>query len=248
MPDPESVLTQVNAALQAETRIDVDRLCIELGPDRGVLSINGQVEDIASKRIAFNIAVNIVERTAGAGILVEDRIRVNAPRSGDLALRDEIVKALSSENAFSDHALTVTAGSHRQPIQAGAPGGGRLEVRLDDGVVTLGGVVRSLSHRRLAEVLMWWAGCERVDNRLGVEPPEEDTDDEITDAVRMVLEKDPLVHATQLRIGTAAAVVEIRGFVPSDEERRLAVLDAWYVPGVWEVVDHVEVPGLERQG
>lgn len=225
-PKVERLLADVNAALEAETRVDVDQL-----------SIDGHVDDIVSKRIAANIA----RRVAGDRVLVDDRIRVRAPRSGDLELRNEVVKALASESAFSDHALIVQAGSHRQEIQAGAPGQGRLEVRVEPAVVTLEGTVRSLSHRRLAEVLMWWSGCERVDNRLDVEPPEEDTDDEITDIVRMVLEKDPLVHATQLRVGTAAAVVEIRGFVASDEERRLAVLDAWYVPGVWEVVDHIEV-------
>lgn len=234
---PESLLTEVNSALHADPRIDVEKLRIEFDPDKGVLSINGQVDDIASKRIAANIAGH----ATGDRVRVEDRVRVGAPRSGDLELRDAVVKALTSENVFSDHALTVEAGSRRQEIQTGAPGGGRLKVRLDDGVVTLEGTVRSLSHRRLAEVLIWWTGCERVDNRLEIEPPEEDTDDEITDIVRMVLEKDPLVHASQLRVGTAAAVVELRGFVASEEERRLAVLDAWYVPGVWEVVDHIEV-------
>ena len=59
--------------------------------------------------------------------------------------------------------------------------------------------------------------------------------------VRMVLEKDPLVHATQLRVGTAAGVVEMRGLVASEEERDLALSDAWYVPDVWDVVDHIEV-------
>ncbi len=57
----------------------------------------------------------------------------------------------------------------------------------------------------------------------------------------MGLEKDPLVQATQLRVGTAGGVVEIQGLVASDEERRLAVLDAWYVPGVWDVVDRIEI-------
>ncbi|HEX6259501.1 MAG TPA: BON domain-containing protein [Woeseiaceae bacterium] len=236
-PNAERLLGDVNAALEAETRVDIEQLSIELNPENGVLSIDGHVDDIVSKRIAANIA----RRVAGDRVPVEDRVRVRAPRSGDLELRDEVVKSLTAENVFSNHALIVEAGSHRQQVQAGAPGNGHLEVRVDAGVVTLEGTVRSLSHRRLAEVLMWWSGCERVDNRLDVEPPEEDTDDEITDIVRMVLEKDPLVHAAQLRVGTAAAVVEIRGFVASDEEQRLAVLDAWYVPGVWEVVDHIKV-------
>ena len=71
-------------------------------------------------------------------------------------------------------------------------------------------------------------------------PLENDNDNEITDAVRMVLEKDPLVHASQIRIGTAGGIVALDGSVASQEEKRLAVLDAWYVPGVWDVVDRIE--------
>jgi osmotically-inducible protein OsmY len=236
--DPERLLADVNAALAAETRIDIDELSIELDPDHGVLSIHGEVDSIIAKRIAANVTQRVVK----SRYLVQDRLRVRASRSGELELRDEVAKALASEDAFSDHALIVEAGSHREDIRAGASGGGRIEARVDAGVVTLRGEVRSLSHRRLAEVLMWWtAGCECVNNLLEVVPPEDDNDDEITDVVQMVLEKNPLVHASQLRVGTAAGVVELRGLVASDEERRLAVLDAWYVPGVWEVVDHIAV-------
>ena len=57
----------------------------------------------------------------------------------------------------------------------------------------------------------------------------------------MVLEKDKLVDASQLRVGTAGGIVELRGLLASEEERHLAVRDVWYVPGVWNVVDHIEV-------
>ena len=88
---------------------------------------------------------------------------------------------------------------------------------------------------------MWWtAGCELVENRLEVVPPEEDNDGELTDAVRMVLEKDPLVHAAQLSIMSRAGTVTLNGMVASDEEKRLAVLDAYYVEGVHAVEDNIE--------
>src|SRR3569833_379584 len=45
---------------------------------------------------------------------------------------------------------------------------------------------------------MWTGGCELVENMLKVSPPERETDDELTDAVRLVLEMDPLVHADQI--------------------------------------------------
>jgi len=236
--DPEQLLAEANTALAADTRINIDDLSIGLTVDDGVLAIDGQVDNIMVKRIAANVALGGVRNECP----VLDRLRVRAPHEGELELRDEVVKILSSESVFSDHTLIVEAGSHRETIHEGTSGRGRLEVHVEAGTVTLRGQVMSLSHRRFAEVLIWWtAGCERVDNFLEVIPPEEDSDDEISDVLRMVLEKDPLVQATQLRVGTAGGVVEIQGLVASDEERRLAVLDAWYVPGVWDVVDRIEV-------
>ncbi len=162
--------------------------------------------------------------------------------AGELELRDEIVSILSAENMFSDHTITIEAGERRETIHRGASDAGQIDVHIDGGTAILNGQVKSLGHRRFAEVLVWWrAGCARVINMLEVVPPQEDNDNEITDVVRMVLEKDPLVHAAQLRVGTAAGVVEMRGLVASEHERDLALMDAWYVPDVWDVVDHIEV-------
>ena len=236
--DPEQLLTIVNEALQAETRIDIDELSLQLRLDDGVLVLDGWVDNIKEKRIAANVA----RRAIRDACPVRDHLRVHSPRTGELELRDQIVRLLSAENMFSDHTMTVDAGGRREAIHRGASGAGHIEIHIDGGTVALKGQVASLGHRRFAEVLVWWtAGCERVDNLLEVVPPQAYRDNEITDVVRMVLEKDPLVHATQLRVGTAAGVVEMRGLVASEEERDLAVRDAWYVPDVWDVVDHIEV-------
>jgi osmotically-inducible protein OsmY len=80
-----------------------------------------------------------------------------------------------------------------------------------------------------------------VENEIQVKPPQEVRDNELTDLIRVVFDKDPLVRAEQLIVGTAGGVVEVRGLVRSDEERRLALNDVWYVPGVWDVVDRIQV-------
>lgn len=69
---------------------------------------------------------------------------------------------------------------------------GSIFVAVSDGVVTLNGAVPSLTHKRLAGVLAWWVP-EEV-------PAQEDNDDEVTDAVRLTLEKDPFVDATKIRV------------------------------------------------
>jgi osmotically-inducible protein OsmY len=81
-------------------------------------------------------------------------------------------------------------------------------VEVTDGVVTLNGDVPSLSHKRLAGALAWWVpGCRDVVNGLEEVPPEEDNDDELTDAVRLVLEKNPFVNATKIRVHSRLIII-----------------------------------------
>ncbi len=82
-----------------------------------------------------------------------------------------------------------------------------------------------------------------VVNGLEVVPPEEDDDGEITDAVRLALEKDPLVDAGQIGVTTHRSVVTLSGVVRCDVERQAAERDAWCVFGVDAVKTDIEVRG-----
>jgi osmotically-inducible protein OsmY len=107
---------------------------------------------------------------------------------------------------------------------------GHLDLVVDEGVVTLSGEVWSLSHGRMAELIAWWTpGVRGVVNRIAIVPDEQDNDDEITDAVRLALDKDPLVQSEQIRITTRDQVVILEGLVRGSEERQMAELDVWYV-------------------
>jgi osmotically-inducible protein OsmY len=119
---------------------------------------------------------------------------------------------------------------------------GSIEVSVEDGVVTLTGQVISLSHKRLAGVLAWWArGCRDLVNGLEVVPPEEDNDDEISDALHLVFETDPFVHADQIGISTRNGVVTLQGVVTSEQERKRVEWDAWCLFAVDKVINHIEV-------
>jgi osmotically-inducible protein OsmY len=74
-----------------------------------------------------------------------------------------------------------------------------------------------------------------VINGIAVEPPEDDSDEAILEAVRLVLEKDPFVDASQIRVGVKNALVRLTGLVPTEAEREMAEFDAWYVSGVDKV-------------
>ncbi|MDT8386545.1 MAG: BON domain-containing protein [Thiogranum sp.] len=234
----EDLITSIYAALVQDTRINLTNIQLDIRPVGKSLELHGKVENIVSKRILANIARQI----GGNEFEVVDRLRVNTQDISDAELRDKVAEALLGEPVFGEYSISVVADGNEDLLQDPRPAAGNIQAALQDGVVTLSGEVWSITHMRLAEVVLWWIpGCQRIDNQLRVLPAESDSDDELTDAVKIVLEKDPLVHAGQLRVGTAAGVVELDGQLPSEDEHMLALLDTWAVPGVWEVYDRIEV-------
>ena len=155
----------------------------------------------------------------------------------------KIRDAFLQESAFAECALIEVTGSATETIRDPALSRrGRIDFSVSEGIVTLNGEVPGLGHKRLAGVLAWWVpGSRDVINGLAETPPEEDNDDEITDAVRIALEKDPFVNAGQVRVVTRDSVVTLRGQVPTDSERDMAEADAWYVFGVNGVINELEV-------
>lgn len=239
MADKDSVLKQVRAALEHEVHIDPFTHPIAMKYGDGVLTLEGEVPHVGAKKLSLEAAAAV---PAVRGIV--DRLRVApAERLGDGAVRDAVCKWLLRDVDFRNCSLRVqTRGRVETLREALDEPCGSIEISVDEGVVTLGGQVISLSHKRLAGVLAWWArGCRDVVNGLEVVPPEEDTDDETTDALRLVLETDPMVHAEQIGIRTHDGVVTLEGVVASKEERKRAEFDAWCLFAVNRVVNRLEV-------
>jgi osmotically-inducible protein OsmY len=240
---PDEIKKIVTATLERDTRINVHRSPITVEVKAKDIVLEGQLDNIAEKRAAVDAATRSLSGREGWHIVDQLRVRPTEHKE-NLELREAVSLALTDEPVFREYTLLTKVVDNIEMLRDKGPGNREIMAIIQDGCITLSGQVESLSHRRLAEVLMWWTnGCEFIDNQLEVEPPERDTDNEITDAVRIVLEKDPLVHASQLLVGTAGGVVVLNGSVASEEEKRLAILDAWYVPGVADVVDRIEERG-----
>ena len=231
-------LEQVRAVLRSEPRIDFDHCTIALALAQNDVVIEGEVRDIAAKKLTLEKAA---ASSSGRGIV--DRLRVApAQRMADGAIRDAVRQALLGDSAFAACRIREWVKGALEVVSEPASVSGTIDIRVEDGVVTLDGDVPGLGLKRLAGVLAWWVpGSRDVVNGLGVTPPEADTDDEITDAVRLALEKDPFVNPDQIRVGTRDAVVTLRGLVPSASEREMAEFDAWYVFGVDSIVNEIEV-------
>jgi osmotically-inducible protein OsmY len=239
MPDKQKVLDAVRHALSSEPRIGPKAPHLDMDFEAGTLTLQGELPDIAAKKLALEHAAAIPEVT---GII--DRLHVTpAEAMGDKQIRDRVCGALEQEPAFTELALSEIVKdeerSLREPVERRR---GWIRVSVADGLVTLDGDVPGLEYKRLAGVLAWWVpGSRDVINGLGITPDEPDNDAEITDAVRMVLEKDPFVDAGQIIVGTVDAVVTLAGLVPSESEREMAEFDAWYVFGVDRVHNKIEV-------
>lgn len=239
MPEKAEILDALRAALASEPRVGPHHRSIALDFSEGILTIEGEVTTVAAKKL-------VLERIAAIPVVegIVDRLHVKpAQPMGDGEIRDLVRDALLQEPAFADFALLERAKGRTTPIRMPpVEARGTIEIAVDNGIVTLNGEVPGLDDKRLAGVLAWWVpGSRDVVNGLAVEPPEEDSADLIAEAVRLALEKDPLIDAGQLRVGVRRAVVTLTGFLPNEAQRNMAESDAWYVFGVDNVVNDIEV-------
>jgi osmotically-inducible protein OsmY len=198
------------------------------------LRLEGEVANIIVKRKARRIAMQL----SGFNDIEDQlRLRPGEVRTGK-ALLDAVVDALSQEQAFRDMHVHPIPPPDNSTV-------GWIGVSVDDCIVRLDGVVGSLSHRRLAEVIAWWVpGSCDVHNHMRVQPAEKDNDDELMDAILMVLEKDPLLHAENVHAHANARTITLTGTVHSLEQQHMAIYDCWYVAGVHEV--HSELKVLKK--
>jgi hypothetical protein len=233
------LLEKARASLRSEPRLDLHETPVALDFADGVLTAEGEVCSVAAKKLALERLAALPEV-----IGIVDRLHVQpAERMGGGRIGNLVRDALPQEPAFVDLTILEERAGQVETVRM-PPTDSRGEIRylVEDGVVTLSGEVPGLGRKRLAGVFAWWVpGSRDVVNGLAVVPPEEDSDEEMTDAVRIVLEKDPLVRASQIRVASRERVVTLEGLVATEAERDMAEYDAWCVFGVDKVVNEVAV-------
>ncbi len=233
-----STVEHVWRALEADTRVDARAHPITLAFEDGTLVMEGELSDVAAKTRAL-LLVQVFPEVRR----VVDHLVVEAPvKMPDGEMRDLYRNALLGELAFEDCRLVVAAEGVEDRIRDLLAPRGSLIATIASGVITLEGRVPSLSHARLAGVLAWWIpGTRAVRNELRIDPPEEDNDAELTDAIRIALEAEPLLDADQLTVRTARGRATLSGTLRSEEQRRIAERDAWYVLGVVDVDNRIQL-------
>ena len=242
MQNGNSTLKTLRAMLEREPRIDLHRWPVRVGmTDDKVVILEGDVGNIAAKKLAREIAGATPEVRG-----VVDRLHVApAEPRGDGEILDALAARLLEIRELKNCTLRVMKKGQTVTVR---------EVRDDDasgdvlasvagGVVTLDGWVISLSHKRMAGVLAWWVpGCRDVVDALEVVPAEQDNDDEVRDALSLVLEMDPMIpRPEQIRVLSRDNVVTLEGQVNTEAERSRAEQDAWSLFAVDKVINHLAV-------
>lgn len=240
-PQESDIGKEVRAALEVDPRVDLHRFPIDIVSDGdGMLRLEGEVESIAAKRVAFGLA----QRVSGLQRVIDALRLVPAEPRGDGEIRDALARGLLQQPELRNCTLRQQSRGKSEMVQEAHDDwpSGELAFDVAEGVVTLDGRVISLSHKRMVEAIAWWTpGVRNVVNRLEVVPAEDDNDDELADAIRLVFEMDPLVHADQITIKAHAGAVTLAGVLARQEESRMAEMDAWSVWGVTEVRNEIEV-------
>lgn len=222
--DPE-IKKLVLAAWTRDPRLDFLRTTLDVDGRKGHVVITGVVPTPRQKFLAQRIA----ERVAGVRCVAN-------------------LAVVESRQAISDEAIAQSLDNlyWQDGVLRGAPD---VEIVVEEGTVHLQGTVPSLVRKRLAGAMAWWVpGVRDVVNDLRVRYPEDDGNEQIADAVKAVLEKDPWVDSSDVAVHvTGRGVVTLTGVLRGEAARQMAESDAWYVDGVREVINllGVEPPASE---
>lgn len=235
----ETITRQIHGLLERERRINLHRFPIHISNADGVAVLEGEVGDIAAKKLALELAASVSDVRG-----VVDRLRV-APgeRRGDGAIRDSLARVLLEAAEFRNCTIRSYTNERTEVLREGnGDSVGEIEISVENGVISLEGHVISVPHRLFAGVLAWWTpGRCDVINALDLKPSYEETDEEVAEALRIVLEADPAVDAAQIRATCREWGVTLEGSVPTEEQKRRAEMDAWYLSGVERVENRLAI-------
>jgi len=223
--DVTRLVHEIEGLLAADTRFDVADLNVRVVPRDGHIGLIGWVARLPEKIWIEQTAMDL----AGPSD-VESCLVVGPPGQRS----DREIKKVVRDSLDQDRWIDATS----------------IEVSVSQGVVRLNGIVDTTLVRRFAGALCWWVvGVRDVVNELSAIYPEPENDELLAGAIQAVMDKDPLVDVTEILVLSHGGVVTLTGTVGGEDARDAAGNDAWFVEGVRDVVNEIEVaPGGAAAG
>jgi len=204
---------------------------IDVSCTRGIVELTGSVASQSEREEAGLLAAEV------RGVKdVQNYLSVSWPKErSDGAVKEDVVAALSRDVYLTD-----------SPI----------DVSVEDGVVTLSGMVGSEYQKaHAAGDVRWIDNVKRLDNKLNVVWWERQgirteasfpNDDDLRKAVTDELLRDSRLELQDLVVKVVLGHVTINGFVPNTYQLQIAGADAGDVIGVGWVTNHIAARPVRR--
>lgn len=202
---------------QLNTEARLAGKAIDVDVQDGSVILRGRLPDIAEKRLAVNV-VRLMKEVGS----VRDQLRLLTANE----LTDRQIEMHIRDAWLQDTAIHELA----------------LDVMVRDGVATLTGKLDNVEEKRLAGLCAWWVpGVADVENLIDVTVEQPFTEGDLVDSIRQALEKDVLVNEDLIGVSVRGSLVTLVGSANSEEERMAAEHDAYYVWGVKQVINLIEI-------
>lgn len=227
----KSIRHDVETALLRDPATDSYELNVFV--DGGVVTLTGEVDSLAEKNLCETVTKGVI----GVKEVIN---RITYTRKGDRP--DHEIKAEIEKRLFADTRINDSL----------------IEVTVNNGNVTLGGVVGSAWEKTLAWHESFIAGVDSVDlSKLKVRwwakdlmsrklEPAFKTDEELKHAIEDALQYDPRVQPFTIDVGVKDGKATLNGVVDNLKAKRAAVLDAQNTAGVLRVLDYLVVRPVLR--
>lgn len=197
---------------------DVDAAAIAVAGSGGRVTLRGTVGSDRERRAAGKAAANVFGVVAVDNAL--EVARLNAQRREDAELRAGVLEALMLNRAVPES----------------------VDVKVEDGFVTLTGTAKWQYQREAAEVVAGSiVGARGVVNEIELVQPTSPDVSEVKERIARALGGKGAAASDQLRISASAGKVTITGSVRSWSQHDDAIAAAWATPGVSELEDRIAV-------
>jgi len=205
----------VSAELKWEPSIDTANIGVAVKD--GVVTLSGQVDSYAEKWSAERAA----QRVSGVNALAVD---LNVRLSG-LGVRSDADIARAVENVL-EWTSTLPAGA--------------VKVQLEGGWVTLSGEVEwQFQKQAAADAVRHLMGVTGLDNEIALKPSV--ISSAVKSDIEAALKRTSIADAKKISVEVRGSDVTLAGTVQSWAERETATNSAWGTPGVFNVIDRLQL-------
>jgi osmotically-inducible protein OsmY len=219
---PDSDITSwVKDALYRDVR--VNSYDINVGTTNGIVTLSGNVDNLASKKYA-DLETKKIDGVLG----VINKIKVSPTWRSDTDIRNAVRRRILNSAVIESEGISV---------------------KCINGKVTLSGKVDTYSEEKEAELLASEVrGVKEIENNIATEWTSKRSDQEIKDDVMSKLERDVYLTGLPITVTVNDGVVTLGGTVGSAYEKDRANSDARWTLNVKSVNNKLKVEWWEKRG